>query len=121
MSRPLRLACMLLLPLPALPGPAAAAAGAVPADSLAAPPPAVRAWQTGLRPDRLQHAGLAFTVGLGAGLATRRATVAAVAPCALGLLNEARDARRGRFDAADLATGGIGAALAALATLAALR
>lgn len=113
-----RIGCMLLLSpflLSASPGRAAADG----ADGPAPPPAAVRAWQTGTRPDRLQHAGLAFTLGLGAGLATRRPAVAAASACGLGLLKEVRDARHGGFDAVDLAADAVGAALAALATHAA--
>lgn len=115
--------CMLLLSpfvLPVAPG-RAAAGTAAPADTLARPSAAVRAWQTGTRPDRLQHAGLAFTLGLGAGLATRRPAVAAASACGLGLLKEVRDTRHGGFDAVDLAADALGAALAALATHAATR
>lgn len=119
MPRWMSLGCMLILSPTVLAAPAGAAGPG--ADSLAVPPPAVRAWQTGTRPDRLQHAGLAFTLGLGAGLATRRPAVAAAGACGLGLLKEVRDARRGGFDAVDLAADVVGAALSALATHAATR
>jgi hypothetical protein len=123
MPRWMRFGCMLLLSpfvLPAAPG-RASPGGTAPPDTLAPPPPAVRAWQTGTRPDRFQHAGLAFTLGLGAGLATRRPAVAAAGACGLGLLKEVRDTRHGGFDAVDLAADALGAALSALATHAASR
>ena len=123
MPRWMRLGRMLLptlLALAPVPDRTVTAAPAAP-DTLAPPPPAVRAWQLGPRPDRLQHAGLAFTIGLGAGLVTRRAGPAAAAPCALGLLKEVRDARQGGFDTLDLAADALGAALAALAAHAATR
>ncbi len=88
-------------------------------DAVPTPPsPQVRAWQTGaLRPDRLQHASLALTLGLGSGLATRRPAVAASSALALGVLKELRDRRTGgRFDRGDLLADAFGAALAALAT-----
>ncbi len=118
MPRWMRIVCMLLL-MPCLPPGTAPAATA--ADSLALPPPAVRAWQAGTRPDRLQHAALAFTLGLGTGLASRRPGVALATGCGLGLLKEIRDTRHGGFDAVDLAADAAGAALSALATHAAGR
>jgi VanZ family protein len=83
-----------------------------------APPPQVRAWQTGaLRPDRLQHASLALTVGLGAGLATRRPGAACGTALGLGVVKELRDLRAGgRFDLADLLADTVGAALATIVT-----
>jgi hypothetical protein len=119
MPRCTRLGRMLVLSSSLLAPAAAPAAPAAP-DSLP-PPPAVRAWQTGIRPDRLQHAGLAFTLGLGAGLATRRPALAAAGTCGLGLLKEVRDIRHGGFDPVDLAADAAGAALAALAAHAATR
>lgn len=118
-----RFACMLLLSPLVLPVATvgAVAETAAPADTLARPSAAARAWQTGARPDRFQHAGLAFSVGLGAGLASRRPAVAVASACGLGLLKEFRDARHGRFDALDLAADFAGAALSALATRAATR
>ncbi len=115
MSRWMRLVCMLLLAPPVFSTTARASADA---DTLAVPPRSVRLWQMGARPDRLQHAGLSFTMGLGAGLATRR-PAAAAATSVLGLLKELRDTRHGGFDAVDLAADVAGAALAALATHAA--
>lgn len=84
------------------------------------PPPArVRAWQTGLvRPDRLEHASLAFSGGLAAGLLSRRPAVALASSLALALAKELWDARHGSFDRGDLAAGLAGAALAGLATAA---
>ena len=81
------------------------------------PPPArVRAWQTGLlRPDRLEHASLSFTLGLGAGLVSRRPGAAAAA-LGVGLLKEVRDRGHGGFDPVDLLADALGAGLAALAT-----
>jgi hypothetical protein len=83
------------------------------------PPPSatVRAWQTGLlRPDRLEHASLAFSLGLGAGILSRAPGAAAASALALGLAKEVRDRRHGGFDPLDLAADAIGAGLAALAT-----
>jgi len=123
MSRWTRLGCMLLLlglacpPAPARPAPP----GTAPADTLSPPPVLLRAWQTGTRPDRLEHAGLAFTIGLGTGLATRRPEAAAGSACALGVLKEIHDRRHGGFDAVDLATGFLGGALAAVVTHAVTR
>lgn len=83
------------------------------------PPPAVRAWQTGvLAPDRLQHASLAFSIGLGTGIVTRSPASGAGTAMALGIVKEALDARRDRWQAGDLAADAVGAALAALATAA---
>ncbi len=99
--------------------PALAAASARPPDSAVVLPAApVRAWTSGaLRADRLQHASLALTIGLAAGLASRRPALAAGTASALGVLKELRDRRRGgRFDAGDLAADAIGAALAAWLT-----
>ena len=83
------------------------------------PAPQVRAWQTGLlRPDRLQHASLAWTLGLGAGLATREPAAAFAAPAVLGLAKEIADAReRGKgFDRIDLLADLLGAAAAGWVT-----
>ena len=92
-----------------------------PADSAARalPAPAVRAWQIGaLGPDKLQHASLAFSIGLGTGIATREPAVAAGGAVALALAKELADRRRGRFDRGDLLAGIAGAAVAALAVAA---
>ena len=94
-----------------------ATATAVPAASPPLPPPSVRAWQTGLlRPDRLEHASFAFTLGLGVGFLSRQPASAAASALTLGLAKEVRDRRHGGFDAVDLAADAIGAGLAALAT-----
>jgi len=86
------------------------------------PSPAVRAWQTGLlRPDRLEHVSLAFTLGLGAGLPSRRPAAAGATAFALGLAKEFRDRRHGGFDPVDLAADAIGAGLAAVVTRAMAR
>jgi hypothetical protein len=100
--------------------PAAATAGPAAAPPL--PPPAVRAWQTGLlRPDRLEHASFAFTFGLGVGLISRQPAGAAASAFALGLAKEVRDRRHAGFDRVDLAADAIGAAFAAVATRALAR
>jgi hypothetical protein len=95
--------------------PAAATAG--PAAPPPLPPPATRAWQTGLlRPDRLEHASFAFTLGLGAGILSRQPVSAAAGALSLGLVKEIRDRRHGGFDPLDLAADAIGAGLAAVTT-----
>jgi hypothetical protein len=87
------------------------------AETPALPPPRVRAWQTGLlRTDRLEHATLAFTVGLGAGVLSRSPAAAAGSAFAVGLAKEIRDRRHGGFDPLDLAADTFGAACAAFAT-----
>jgi hypothetical protein len=92
------------------------AAPAAPAASPPLPPPAVRVWQTGLlRPDRLEHASFAFTLGLGVGLLSRQPASAAASALALGLAKEIRDRRHSGFDPVDLAADAIGAASAAVA------
>ncbi|MBI5711272.1 MAG: hypothetical protein HZC42_13370 [Candidatus Eisenbacteria bacterium] len=97
----------------------AAAREARAADAPAPPPAQVRAWQTGLtRADRLQHASLAFTSGLAAGLVSRRPAGAGGVALTLGLAKELWDARRSSFDPVDLAADLAGAALATLATAA---
>ncbi len=114
MRHPARLAGTLLLARLAF-APLTATAG--PAPPPAPPPPSVRAWQTGLlRADRLEHASLSFTLGLGVGLLARRPAAGAASALALGLAKEARDRRHGGFDPVDLAADAIGAGLAALAT-----
>jgi hypothetical protein len=100
--------------------PMAATAGPVASPPL--PPPPVRAWQTGLlRPDRLEHASFAFTLGLGVGFLSRQPTSAAASALALGLAKEIHDRRHGGFDPVDLVADAIGAGLAAVATRAARR
>jgi hypothetical protein len=110
------MAVLILLPLKA-------AGARAQADPAPAPlPPRVRAWQTGLlRADRLQHLSLAFTIGLGTGLATREPAGAGGAALGLGLVKEIRDRRRTGFDPMDLLADALGAALAALATRAVSR
>lgn len=81
-----------------------------------------RAAQTGaLRADRLQHASLAFTLGLGAGIAGSEPAGAFAAAAGLGLIKEIADARTDRFDWTDLGADLAGAALAALATRSLMR
>jgi hypothetical protein len=83
------------------------------------PPPAVRAWQTGaLAPDKLQHFSLAFSLGLGLGIATREPAAAAGGAIGLALAKELSDRRRSRFDRGDLLAGIVGAGCAALAVAA---
>ena len=102
-------------------GLAPARAGAGAATPPALPPPAVRAWQTGLlRPDRLQHVSLALTLGLGVGLMTK-CPAAAGSALGLGWLKELRDARSSGFDGVDLLADAVGAGLAAAATRACTR
>ena len=79
------------------------------------PPPPVRAWQTGLlRADRLQHASLAWTLGLGLGLASHEPVAAIAGPALLGLAKEFAD--RPRFDRTDLIADALGAAAAGWVT-----
>ena len=94
-----------------------APADSVPAGAVAGSPPAsAHAWQTGaLRPDRLQHASLAFSLGLAAGVATRSPGAAAGSAIALGLAKELADRRHAGFDAGDLIADALGAACAAFA------
>jgi hypothetical protein len=102
-----------LLALACVMAAAPVAAGAAAPDL---PEPRWRAFQTGaLRPDRLQHATLAFSIGLGAGIAGGEPCAAFAIPAGLGLLKELADRRRDRFDWADLAADLAGAGLAALA------
>ena len=83
----------------------------------ALPPARVRAWQTGLlQPDRVQHASLSLTLGLAAGLLSRKPAVAFSTGLGLGLVKEIRDRRHSGFDRADLMADAIGAGLAALVT-----
>jgi len=119
MGRIARLTSIALLFRLAL-SPTTATAG--PAASPPLPPPAVRAWQTGLlRPDRLEHASFAFTLGLGVGLLSRQPASAAASAFAFGLAKEIRDRRHGGFDPMDLAADAIGAGLSAVATRALAR
>lgn len=93
-------------------------AGAVPADSLSRTVPAeVRRWQSGaLRADRLQHASCSWTIGLGAGIATRQSWAAAAVPSALGLAKEVADRGHSGFDWGDLLADLAGAGAAAWVT-----
>ncbi len=124
---PHRTAAAVVLLLALWAAPRAARADAAAPDTTAGqvtaivPPPSVRAWQVGLlRPDRLEHASLSFTLGLGAGLLSRRPAAAAGA-FAVGLAKEVRDRRHGGFDAVDLLADALGTGLAAFATWAADR
>jgi hypothetical protein len=103
------LAVLACSPLPAAAGPAL-------------PPAAARAWQTGLlRADRLEHASLSFTVGLGVGVLSKQPAAGAASALGLGLAKELRDRRHGGFDPVDLLADAIGAGLAAVAVRAAGR
>jgi hypothetical protein len=83
-----------------------------------APDPRVRAWQTGLlRPDRLQHASLSWTLGLAIGIATRRPAAVLGGVAAVGLAKEVADRKGTGFDPVDLAAGLIGGTAAALVTV----
>ncbi|HTK30542.1 MAG TPA: hypothetical protein VL332_01160 [Candidatus Saccharimonadaceae bacterium] len=62
--------------------------------------------------DKWQHASLALSLGVGAGLVTRRTAPAVVVPAVLGLAKELRDTRHTRFDPLDLAADLVGAGLA---------
>ena len=98
----------LLLPTAA---PAGAAGAAKPS------PGQVRAWLCGLvRPDRLEHASLAFTAGLAAGVLTREPSAAVGGALVLGLGKELWDRHRSGFDPGDLAADAVGAVLAGVAT-----
>jgi hypothetical protein len=102
----------------------AAACFAAPAPTMARdsvavpfPSPAVRRWQVGLlRPDRLQHATLSLTLGLAAGLVSRRAAVAGYGSLALGLAKELYDVHGTGFDPVDVCADAVGAGAAAYAT-----
>jgi hypothetical protein len=77
----------------------------------------VRAWQTGLlRPDRLEHGALAFTLGLGTGLATKKPAAAFLVPAVLGLGKEIADRHGTGFDLVDLAADLLGAGAASAVT-----
>jgi hypothetical protein len=92
---------------------------AAPADSTAVRFPAarVRCWQVGLlRPDRIQHASLSMTLGLAAGLITRKPVVAACSGLGFGLAKELYDIRGTGFDLMDLLADGVGSGVGALGT-----
>lgn len=78
------------------------------------PTPRVRGWQTGLlRPDRIEHASLSFTLAAALVLATRSPGAAAAGVFALGFGKELWDTRGGSgFDAIDLAADATGITLA---------
>jgi hypothetical protein len=97
---------------------ARATAAETAADSLTLPPPSVRRWQTGmLRPDRLNHASLAFGIGVGVGILTREPLAGTGTALGIGLAKELID---DPFDRGDLLADAIGAGLAGL-VVAALR
>lgn len=98
----------------AAPAVARAAASADSVESLRLPEGRFHAWQTGLlRTDRMQHASLAFTLGLGAGLASREPAAAFAAPALLGFGKEIADRKDTGFDLTDLLADLIGAGAAA--------
>jgi hypothetical protein len=84
------------------------------ASSVQFPAPRVRAWQTGLvRPDRLEHAGLSFTLVAALTIATHNPAAAASTSLALGVAKELWDARTpSGADALDLTADACGVALA---------
>ena len=119
-ARPVALACLALALLASV---RSAHAGAAPADSsMRTLRPALHAEAGRIpRADRLEHASLSLTLGLGAGVSSRSATLALGAPLALGLAKEWRDRRHSGFDALDLAADLVGAAAAALVTSGVIR
>jgi uncharacterized protein YfiM (DUF2279 family) len=111
------IAVVVVLALAFAPSPARAKGAS--RDSTAVPFPAasVRRWQSGvLRADRLQHASLTMTLGLAAGLITRKTGVATCTGLGLGLAKELYDMRRGGsgFDATDLLADGLGTGVAVI-------
>jgi hypothetical protein len=66
------------------------------------------------RPDRLQHASLAFAIGLGAGIITRREGAALGVGLGLGVVKEVLDRNGTGFDPGDLAADAVGVGLATL-------
>ena len=80
------------------------------------PPPHLRA--TMFRPDRLQHASLAFGLGVGIGMLSRTPPAGAGVAVGLGLAKELMD---DHFDRGDFAADVIGAGLAALVVAALTR
>jgi hypothetical protein len=95
-----------------LAGPQRVVADGAPADSLTAPPPRIRRWQTAaLRPDRLNHASLALGIGVGVGVLSRSPAAGSGTALGLGLAKELTD---DRFDRGDLVADAVGAGLAAL-------
>jgi len=116
----LLVAC-LVLPALARAETTAADSSAVPTAiaSPALPTGAAHGWQSGaLRPDRLQHASLAFAIGAGVGAASRRAEVGAGTALLLGVAKEFLD---DHVDGGDLIADTAGASLAALVVAALTR
>lgn len=85
---------------------------------MAFPVQPVRRWQVGLlRADRLQHASLAMTLGLAAGLITRSPRIAGYGSMSLGLVKELWDmSGSSGFDAVDLLADAAGAGVAVIGT-----
>lgn len=103
----------------AVPEGSAATAGSQRVDSTAVgfPELRVRHWQVGLfRPDRMQHASLSLTLGLAAGLISRKPVIAACGSLALGLAKELHDIGGSGFDPVDLCADALGAGASALGT-----
>ncbi|MCE9627181.1 MAG: hypothetical protein K8R56_04595 [Candidatus Eisenbacteria bacterium] len=113
LTRALLLAGLLLVTLQSSTAWAAAAADSLHTQA-AFPAPQVRAWQVGLlRPDRLEHASLSFTLAGALLIATRDRPAAGAVTLAAGLGKELWD-RRGPsgFDGIDLVADATGIALA---------
>jgi len=112
--------CMIGMAIACIAGVAVASADDAPrtvAPAVPFPTPEVRAWQTGLiRPDRIQHASFAMTLGLSAGLPSRSPAAAFATGFVLGLAKEFWDARRDHFDPWDLLADTAGAAASATIT-----
>ena len=88
---------------------AATVANAAPESLAAFPAPRVRAWQVGvIRPDRLEHAGLSFTLGTAFTLAFRDRAAAAATTLALGAGKEYWDSRHNGAEAMDLVADAVG-------------
>jgi hypothetical protein len=99
---------------------AAPAWAQAPADSTARPP--LVTWHMiAPPPDRLQHAGLSFSLAAGVGIAAHAPWPGAGVALALGTAKELHDRRGGRFDPVDLGADLLGAVLGALATRSVLR
>ena len=91
--------------------------------AIAFPLAPVRRWQVGLlRADRLQHASLAMTLGLAAGLITRSPRIAGYGSLSLGLVKELWDMTGSSgFDAVDLVADAAGAGVAVIGTRAVIK
>ncbi len=77
------------------------------------PPPRVRAWQVGLlRPDRLEHAGLSFTLAAALTVAFRDRASAAGVTLAMGVAKEYWDSHHEGAEAMDLAADAVGVGVA---------